>query len=202
MGISSSAHHESAEAPTRSMHGVLESQRAAFLAEGKVDAETRIDRLDRTRRMIGENQDAIIDACSRDFGNRSRHQSRMSEVMSVMAGLQHARDHVRKWMRMDRRKVMFPLGLMGARARVEVQPKGVVGVIGTWNFPVYTSILPLAGIFAAGNRAMVKPSEVTPFSGLLVGGHQQPMAFRLQTPDAIAFLLKLPDDTMVMFARE
>ena len=147
--------------PSNRMREIFEGQRRAFLADGVVTAETRIDRLDRVRQMIRDNQDAIVEACNRDFGNRSLHQSRMSEVMSVMGAMQHARDNVKKWMRMSRRKVMFPLNLLGSRARVEFQPKGVVGTLGTWNFPVYTSISPLAGIFAAGNRAMVKFSEVT-----------------------------------------
>ena len=147
---------------------LLDAQREAFIAEGRVEASTRIDRLERARMMIARNQDAIIAACNEDFGNRSRHQSRMSEVMAVMSGMQHARDRVKKWMGVDRRRVMFPLNLLGARAAVEYQPKGVVGVLGTWNFPVYTSLLPLAGILAAGNRAIVKPSEVAPRSAELM----------------------------------
>jgi coniferyl-aldehyde dehydrogenase len=153
---------------TTRMREILDRQRQAFLDDGLATVETRIDRLDRARRMIGLNQDAIIEACHRDFGNRSRHQSRMSEVMTVMGGMQHAAGNVKKWMGRSRRKVMFPLNLLGARARVEFQPKGVVGILSTWNFPVYTAVLPLAGIFAAGNRAMLKLSEVTPETAALL----------------------------------
>jgi coniferyl-aldehyde dehydrogenase len=64
-------------------------------------------------------------------------------------------------MKPERRKVMFPLGLLGARARLEFQPLGVVGCISPWNFPVQLTFGPLAGILAAGNRAMIKPSEFT-----------------------------------------
>ena len=56
---------------------------------------------------------------------------------------------------------MFPLGLFGARGRVEYQPLGVVGCISPWNFPVNLTFAPLGGIFAAGNRTMIKPSEFT-----------------------------------------
>jgi coniferyl-aldehyde dehydrogenase len=152
----------------RRMREIFERQHAAAIDDGLVTVEIRIDRLKRVRRLIGRNQDAIIEACNADFGNRSRHQSRMSEVLSVMSGMKHAADNVKKWMGSDRRKVMFPLNLFGARARVEYKPKGVVGTLGTWNFPVYTSILPLAGIFAAGNRAMIKLSEVTPETSTLL----------------------------------
>ncbi len=144
------------------MQALLQRQKQAFIKEGAVSAETRIDRLTRAYRMIGENQQAILDASSADFGCHSRHQTQMSEVMAVMGGFDHNIKHVRKWMKPEKRPVMFPMNLMGARARVEYVPKGVIGCLGTWNFPVYTAILPVAGIFAAGNRAMVKLSELNP----------------------------------------
>lgn len=62
----------------------------------------------------------------------------------------------------ERRRALFPLGLLGAQARVDFVPKGVVGIMAPWNFPVGMVMAPLAGVFAAGNRAMVKPSEFTP----------------------------------------
>ena len=102
--------------------------------------------------MVGRHQEKILDACNRDFGSRSRHQSRMSEVLAVMQNMKHASRNVRRWMRSEKRKVMFPLNLFGARARVEYQPKGVVGVLATWNFPVYTALSPLAGISSASRR--------------------------------------------------
>ena len=144
------------------MRGLLTRQQQAFLAEGAVSAATRIDRLQRCHRMIGEHQQAIIDACHQDFGNHSRHQAQMSEVMTVMDGLERASRQVTRWMKPERRKVMFPLGLMGSRAWVEFQPKGVVGNLSTWNFPVYTAILPLAGYRALGPRPAERevPSKV------------------------------------------
>ena len=60
------------------------------------------------------------------------------------------------------------LGLFGAKAEVRYQPKGVVGVISPWNFPVNLTFAPLAGILAAGNRAMIKPSEFTPVTSALI----------------------------------
>ena len=70
------------------MTEILKKQQQAFLEEGPVSAEVRIDRLTRAYKMIAENQDAIIDACNKDFGNRSKHQSRMADVLSVMDGLE------------------------------------------------------------------------------------------------------------------
>lgn len=144
------------------MRELLDRQRKAFLNEGAVSAETRIDRIDRAITLVYDNQSAIVEAMSADFGNRSRHQSLMTDVYASLESLKHVKKHVRQWMKPEKRKVMFPLNLMGARAHIEYQPKGVVGNITTWNFPLYVAIGPLAGIFGAGNRAMVKLSEVTP----------------------------------------
>lgn len=146
----------------------LECQRASFLKEGFVTAESRIDRLVRGYRMIGENQDAIMEACNADFGNHSMIQAQMSEVMATMDNLKHGVKNVKSWMKNEKRKVAFPMNMLGARARVEYQPKGVVGNIAVWNFPVYVSIGALASIFAAGNRAMVKFSEFSPETGALL----------------------------------
>ncbi len=150
------------------MKTLLEAQQKAFLQHGFVSADTRIDCLQRAYKMIGENQKDIIEVCHLDFGNRSRHQSQMSEILAVMGGLKHTIEHVEKWMQTDKRKVMFPLNLFGAKARVEYQPKGVIGNISAWNFPVYIGVLPLAGIFAAGNRAMIKFSELSPQTATLM----------------------------------
>lgn len=153
---------------TPALQALLNTQRAAFMQEGAVSAETRVDRLRRLYRLIGENQQAIMQACSDDFGNRSLQQSQMGEVLAVMLNCEHAIKHLKHWMKPSKRPVMFPLNLLGAKARVEYVPKGVVGVLGTWNFPVYTALSPVAGIFAAGNRCMVKLSELNPATSALL----------------------------------
>lgn len=141
---------------------MLAAQRAAFMDELPVTAATRKDRLSRAIAMIEANGARFCDALSEDFGHRSREQSMITDIAASITPLKHARSHVDKWMRADKRPVLFPLGLLGAKGRVEYQPKGVVGVISPWNFPVNLVMGPLAGIFAAGNRAMVKTSEFTP----------------------------------------
>jgi coniferyl-aldehyde dehydrogenase len=150
------------------MQRILDTQKAAFIADGFPSATTRIDRLQRVYRMVGENQKAIIDACDADFGCHSRHQAQMSEIIAVMDGAQRAIKQLKGWMKPEKRKSPFPNNLLGAKARVEYVPKGVVGNLSTWNFPVYTALLPLIGIFAAGNRAMLKFSEMTPATGELM----------------------------------
>jgi coniferyl-aldehyde dehydrogenase len=85
----------------------------------------------------------------------------LTDIAASIAPIKHAIKSLDRWARRDTRAVQFPLGLLGARAWVEYQPKGVVGVIAPWNFPVNLVMGPIAGIFAAGNRAMVKTSEFT-----------------------------------------
>ncbi|MBW2190073.1 MAG: coniferyl aldehyde dehydrogenase [Deltaproteobacteria bacterium] len=143
------------------MKALLQKQRDAFVAEGFVSAEARVDRLDRAISLLHDNRDAIADALDQDFGNRSRHQTLM-ELYATLESLKHAKKHVRRWMKRDKRKVPLPLALVGAKARVEYQPKGVVGILGTWNFPINTTFSPLAGALAAGNRVIIKLSEVAP----------------------------------------
>lgn len=150
------------------MHLLLEAQKTASLNEGFVCAQTRIDRIDRTIALILDNTEALEKAINADFGSRSYHQTAMSDFFGTVAGLQHARKHVAKWMKPKRHSVMFPLNILGAKARVEYQPKGTVGNITTWNFPVHVALAPLAGIFAAGNRAMLKLTEVTPHTSELL----------------------------------
>ncbi|MEN3746517.1 coniferyl aldehyde dehydrogenase [Sphingomonas sp. HF-S3] len=144
------------------MREILERQSSAFMAELPVSIEARRDRLRRAIAMMSDNADRFCDALSEDFGHRSREQSMITDIVASISPLKHALKHVGKWSKPQRRPVIFPLGLLGARASVEYQPKGVVGVIAPWNFPINLVMSPLAGVFAAGNRAMVKTSEFTP----------------------------------------
>jgi coniferyl-aldehyde dehydrogenase len=144
------------------MLAVLHRQRAAFTAEMPVSAAVRRDRLGRALALVLEYKDRFVQALSDDFGHRSAEQSLMTDIMASVKPLKHARAHLDQWMRPDRRRLDFPLSLLGAKASVEYQPKGVVGIIAPWNFPVNLTFAPLAGVLAAGNRAMVKPSEFTP----------------------------------------
>ncbi|MFT7222199.1 MAG: coniferyl-aldehyde dehydrogenase [Candidatus Azotimanducaceae bacterium] len=148
--------------PTESdMLAILNRQKTAYLAEGPVSAETRIDRLDRAIDILKTHGSKLSDAMAADFGHRSLDQSKFTDIDGSIGPLEHAKKHVRQWMKPEKRRVMFPLGLLGGRGRIEYQPLGVVGCISPWNFPVQLTFSPLGGIFAAGNRTMIKPSEFT-----------------------------------------
>lgn len=140
---------------------VLAKQRAAFTAALPEPLGLRRDRIDRAIALLVDHKDAFAKAVSADFGHRSTEQTLMTDIMPSVGALKHAKKHLAAWSRDEKRKAMFPLGLIGARAKVVYQPKGVVGVIAPWNFPVGMVMVPMAGILAAGNRAMIKPSEFT-----------------------------------------
>lgn len=142
---------------------ILELQRRSYLEEGVVSNATRQDRLERAVQVLKKHEAKLVEAMTADFGHRSEHQSLFTDIASSIGPLRHAQKHLPKWNRPEKRKVgPFPLNLLGAKARVEYQPLGVVGVISPWNFPVNLTFTPLAGILAAGNRCMIKPSEFTP----------------------------------------
>ncbi|MGE0624562.1 MAG: coniferyl aldehyde dehydrogenase [Pseudomonadales bacterium] len=156
--------------PSRAdMLALLERQRESYLAEGAVSAATRRDRLERAIGLLKTHQHRLVAAMRDDFGHRSEHQSLFTDVAGSIGPLRHAQANLEKWMKPEKRKVgPFPLNLLGARARVEYQPLGVVGVISPWNFPVNLTFTPLAGILAAGNRCLIKPSEFTPATSALM----------------------------------
>ncbi len=151
------------ETPRETMLNLLERQRDDYLREGVVTAEVRSDRLERAISLLKTHEKRLVEAMDADFGHRSEHQSLFTDVAGSVGPLRHAQKHLARWMQPEKRKVgPFPLNLLGAKARVEYQPLGVVGVISPWNFPVNLTFTPLAGVLAAGNRCMIKPSEYTP----------------------------------------
>jgi coniferyl-aldehyde dehydrogenase len=149
------------DAKTR-MEAILSRQKAAHLREGAPAPATRIDRLNRCIALLVDHGEELVEALDADFGARSKDASRFTDVSGSIAPLKFARDNFQKWMRTEKRKPESPLGLLGAKAEIRYQPKGVIGVISPWNFPVQLTFGPLAGVLAAGNRAMIKPSELTP----------------------------------------
>jgi coniferyl-aldehyde dehydrogenase len=145
---------------------ILTRQRAAFMAAPRPTAERRRENLRKLEAMVKRHQDAITDAISADFGNRSKPETVLSEVVGTIAASTHARKHLAAWMRPQRRAVS--MNYQPASNRVEITPLGVVGVVSPWNYPIYLTLGPLVDVLAAGNRCMIKPSELTPATGRLL----------------------------------
>lgn len=146
--------------PEERLARIFAGQKAAFQAAPNPSAVERRGRLTALRRQILRHQDLLAEAIRQDFGFRAPAESRMFDVLPSVLEANHAIAHVGRWMRPSRRAVellFFSNGL-----KVTYQPKGVVGIIVPWNFPVYLALGPLIATLAAGNRAMIKMPEITP----------------------------------------
>ena len=138
---------------------ILELQRAAFVKDGIPDFTTRIDRVTRLQAMVLDHTEDIVAALAEDFGTRAREVSVLADVVGCMGDLEYQKKHLRSWMRT--RSPGWLLGRSGLRQQIRHDPLGVVGVMGPWNFPVQLTMLPAGTALAAGNRVMVRPSEIT-----------------------------------------
>ncbi len=138
-------------------------QRHAFFANTPSDYRARIDNLNRIIRLIEVHEDRIINAVNADFGNRARIETAVSEILVTIAAAKHAKRHLKHWM--HKRRVATPLYMKPAKCRLLPQPLGVVGIIAPWNYPVQLALSPAIAALAAGNRTMIKPSELTPRTG-------------------------------------
>ncbi|HEV2041902.1 MAG TPA: coniferyl aldehyde dehydrogenase [Casimicrobiaceae bacterium] len=145
--------------PARDIRRLFEMQRDAFAAQRYPSLAQRRDRLQRLAALIEVHEQDIIAAIAADFGTRPAQETRLAELFMIAAGIRHARRNLGPWMAQQR--VPTPLYLWPGRSRVLRQPLGVVGVISPWNYPVQLALLPALAALAAGNRVMLKPSELT-----------------------------------------
>ena len=143
------------------MEKVLEIQKKAFLEEGPPSLEKRKDLLRRCAALIETHEQKIIKALNHDFQNRSIEEIKISEIDQTIRNILFTIRKLKKWVQPQRRLSSLGTDLLGAKSYLKPTPLGTVGLIAPWNFPVGLVFYPLASIFAAGNRAMVKPSEIT-----------------------------------------
>lgn len=146
------------EATLRDLQGILQTMKKAHLSKPPADAALRRDRLERAANLLTDNAVDFAKAISADFGNRAIYQSLAADIATTAAGLRFSAEHVTEWMQRETAETSDP----AMRAWIEPQPLGVVGIISPWNFPINLAFAPLAGVLAAGNTAMIKPSEFTP----------------------------------------
>jgi coniferyl-aldehyde dehydrogenase len=180
---------------------ILDRQRQAFVAGGPPSVAVRRNRIDRLMSLVLDNTDAFVEAMAADYGTRSKAASLFTEVVGMIPVIEHTRSHVAEWMRPSR--IMPRARLFGLRAEVEPSPLGVVGIIGPWNFPLNLVVLPAAAAFAAGNRVMIKMSEVTSRTAELMA-RTAPEYFNLDElhvatggPDVAAAFAELPLDHLL-----
>jgi coniferyl-aldehyde dehydrogenase len=132
----------------------------AFDADRAPGLAVRRDRLARVARMTRQHARDIIAAISADFGHRSPHETLIADLLAVDEAIKHARRHLARWMRPQR--VATALMYRPGYNRLFAQPLGVVGVVAPWNYPYQLAMLPAVAALAAGNRVLIKPSELAP----------------------------------------
>ena len=168
-------HAETIASPTRGeahstddicpLNKLFDLQRSAFRSTPVASCRERILRLQELKKLLLNNKQAFITAISADFGGRCRHETVLGELMPSVQGIDYTCKHLARWMKPSIRRV--DLHLQPARAAVHYQPLGVAGIMVPWNYPLQLAVLPLAGALAAGNRAMVKMSELAPHTSAL-----------------------------------
>ena len=145
--------HFSADAGSEAQR-ILQLQRQACFDNPYPSYDERRANLLKLEQILVDNQQAIAEAISKDFGNRAIEESKLLELFLSIDGFRYCRKRLKKWMKPQRRGVS--LWFAGAGNRVIPQPKGVVGVVAPWNYPLLLVMGPLASAMAAGNRCMVK----------------------------------------------
>ena len=156
------AHPRDAEetAGERELKRLFAAQKKAFSAAPFPSYDERVANLDRMIRLVEANEATFIQAISGDFGNRARHETVIAEIVVTVSGAKLAKRNLKK--RMRPRGVATPPHLLPGRSRIEPQPLGVVGIISPWNYPLQLALAPAVAALAAGNRVLLKPSELTP----------------------------------------
>ncbi|MDP2250299.1 MAG: coniferyl aldehyde dehydrogenase [Hydrogenophaga sp.] len=152
--------------PTLPLRALFDAQHSASRQQIDVPLALRRDRLARLKALIDQHGAALSDAVQADFGVRSRQLTEVADLFVLRAAIGQLHKELPHWMKT--RRVATPLYLQPASAHIQRQPLGVVGVIGPWNYPLQLNLGPAATALAAGNRVMLKPSELTPHSSALM----------------------------------
>jgi len=174
-------------APFASMDQILAHQRKGFLYAGAPTLQQRREKLAQLRAVVLAYGRDVEEAIHEDFGNRPRHETGIMELTGVVQTIDYLSRNLRRFMRRERRHVGF--FHRSGSAYVEYQPRGVIGIMAPWNYPFSLTMIPLATALAAGNRAMLKPSELTPRTSALM----QRMLATVFSADEVAVVLGGPE---------
>ncbi|MDJ0404097.1 coniferyl aldehyde dehydrogenase [Rhodococcus erythropolis] len=190
-------------AVTTDLEEILRAQQEATRAAGLPSAQTRRERIQRVVDLLVANHKDLTEAINEDFGGRIPAYSVMNDVLGSMVSLKHVRDSLEEWMIRSPRATGAMQDQLGATAYVSYQPKGSIGIIGTWNAPLFTLLSPLACALGAGNRAVLKPSEIVPNTAAVLAEAARrtldPVEVAVVTggPEVADLLTSLPFDHLV-----
>ena len=148
------------------MRALFDAQFHASRQQIDVPLSLRRDRIRRMRQLIDQHSAALAEAVQADFGVRSTQLTEVADFLVLRALMGDLQKRLVAWTKP--RRVPTPLYLQPASAHIQRQPLGVIGVIGPWNYPIQLTLGPAVTALAAGNRVMIKPSELTPHSSALL----------------------------------
>jgi aldehyde dehydrogenase (NAD+) len=160
-----SAPRESDRSAGRSIPDTVARLRATYRGGRTRPVAWRLGQLEAIVRMITEREKEFAEALAQDLG-RGAVEAWLADLAPVTAEAKFAVKNVHKWMKPDR--VKMPMSVQPGKAWVQPEPLGVVLIIGPWNYPVHLVLAPLVGAVAAGNCAVLKPSENTPACSALL----------------------------------
>jgi len=148
------------------LNETLALQKAHFNKNTYPSYAQRIADLRSLKKLLLDNQQGFIDAMSQDFGHRSKDDSRIGDILTTISGINYTIGKLKGWMKAKKKHI----GILFQPAKGEVisQPKGVIGIIAPWNYPLFLSLGPLTAAIAAGNVSMMKMSECTPKTNILL----------------------------------
>ncbi len=176
---------------------VLEEQRRFFRSGATLSFDFRRGQLRKLARLLRDNESSIGEALAADLG-KPAFEAYASEIGFLRSETAFALKHLASWMRPER--VPSPVTLFPAKSRIEREPRGVVLVISPWNFPFQLALGPWVGALAAGNCAILKPSELAPHTSNLIAeilGENFPkelVSVARGGPETSQALLRLPFD--------
>lgn len=162
---------------------ILTRQRQAFRRQGPPSLNDRREKLRQLKAAVVDHKAAFAAAISADFGHRAEPETLMLELMPLVHEIGHMLRHLGGWMRPQWRGVA--LHFLPGLNSLQYKPLGAVGVMAPWNYPAALALLPVATALAAGNRVMLKPSEVTPRTSQLIAS----ILGKLFKPDEVAVVL-------------
>lgn len=144
---------------------LVEKQKEFFKTGQSKEIGFRIEALQKLRTALRRNEDRITEALKADL-NKSEFDAYTAEVGFVLSELRYVIKHLESWGKPQ--KVKTPLTHFGSQSYIYSEPYGVTLIIAPWNYPFQLAFAPLIGAIAAGNCAIIKPSELTPKTSKLI----------------------------------
>jgi coniferyl-aldehyde dehydrogenase len=149
------------------VQNAFQKLKAGYAAKPNPNRAEREDWLSRLEKILIRRREDFVKAANADFAGRCREETLLADVVVTLETVRASRKQLGRWMRPQ--EVQPSPYFLPSRAYIEYLPKGVVAIISPWNYPVNLALGPLAAALAAGNRALIKPSELTPHVSALLG---------------------------------